>query len=158
MKFKFFCIIIFYSAILIKTQVPAFAHNIPARLPVIIDTDFGLDDSITLALALQNPEIDVFGMIPSEGVCELNKCSDFLNRIRTMFNRNDILLFKPTEDVEKKPAPKFRQFVQEALDDALPDSLDGTNTFNFSAQAYVVNSKKVAVLSLGPVTNLARAI
>ena len=158
MKIKFFCVIIVYSVMFIRLHVPAFAHNIPARLPVIIDTDFGLDDSVTLALALQNPEIDILGMIPSEGVCELNKCSDFLNRIRTMFNRNDILLFKPTEDIEKKPAPKFRQFVQEAIGNSLPDSLDSANTFDFSAQAYIVNSKKTAVLSLGPVTNLARAI
>jgi inosine-uridine nucleoside N-ribohydrolase/formylmethanofuran dehydrogenase subunit E len=158
MKIKYFCIPIIYSIMFLKVQVPALAHNIPDQLPVIIDTDFGLDDSVALALALQNPEIDIVGMIPSEGVCEFEKCAEFLNRIRTMFNRNDIPIYKPTNDPKRKPIPKFRQFAQEAIDDALPDSLDSTNILDFSAQAYVLNSRKTAILALGPMTNLARAL
>jgi len=46
----------------------------PPKIPVIIDTDPGVDDVIAILLALASPEIEVLAIIVSYGNTDVNAC------------------------------------------------------------------------------------
>lgn len=74
---------------------PAIAYHVDNHLPVVIDTDMGLDDAVTLAMALQNPGTYVMAIVLCEGAAGRTKGVENLVRLLHLVNRKDIPIYAP---------------------------------------------------------------
>ncbi len=136
---------------------PVLAHDLTDYPNVVIDTDMGLDDVVTLAMALQNPDVNILAIVASEGVASPEKGVEHLERMLHLFNRREIPLYAPARAQPVGDAPPFRPFAESAVSRLLPD---GVAPFHrpFTPDAYVTENVKTVVLVLGPLTNLAAAL
>ncbi|MCB9866665.1 MAG: nucleoside hydrolase [Phycisphaerales bacterium] len=132
------------------------AHDIGGRSAVVIDTDLGLDDAVTLAVALQSPDLAVVGIVAGVGAADAESGVRHLERLLDRFNRSDVQLYAPVEGRELG-VPPFRAFAQAAWETVLPDDVPARH-LPFTPQAYAPGEGKVTVLALGPLTNLAAAL
>ncbi|MBU0618362.1 MAG: nucleoside hydrolase [Planctomycetes bacterium] len=135
----------------------AFAHDIRHQAPVVIDTDMGLDDAVTLALALQSPRAKIVSIVACEGTASGAQSVENLEQMLHLFNRGDIALFAPAKTSVAIAPPPFRGFAEESVAAALPEP---TEPFHrpFSPEAYTCERGPTIVLALGPLTNLAAAL
>ena len=134
-------------------------------IPIIVDCDPGIDDTIALLTAFVSPELEILGITPVCGnqplertvrnalqVCELGERTDipvFAGCFRPMFRDpihgqfhgktglGNTVLPEPVKTVEKKSAVDF-----------LIDTLTAAAELN----------KRVTICCLGPMTNLAVAL
>jgi purine nucleosidase len=134
-------------------------------IPIIVDCDPGIDDTIALLTAFVSPELEILGITPVCGnqplertvrnalqVCELGERTDipvFAGCFRPMFRDpihgqfhgktglGNTVLREPVKTVEKKSAVDF-----------LIDTLTAAAELN----------KRVTICCLGPMTNLAVAL
>ncbi|MCG3180901.1 MAG: Pyrimidine-specific ribonucleoside hydrolase RihA [Phycisphaerae bacterium] len=134
----------------------------PARPAVVIDTDLGLDDAATLALALQSPDMELAGVVAADGACSAEQAARLLARLLDRFNRGDVPLYAAAMG-DRAAAPKFRPFVERALAAALDASgptsrPDDVRARPIRPDSYLDPDGKSVVLALGPLTNLAAAL
>ncbi len=59
-------------------------------LPLIIDTDPGLDDALAIGLAVARPEIDVLAVTTVGGNVDVNLCTENALRLLNLYGRPDI--------------------------------------------------------------------
>lgn len=123
---------------------------------IVIDTDMGMDDAIALAMALQNPAVDVVAVVACEGVADPEKGTELLERMLVQFNRLDVLLYAPAAGAPPHSPPSFRPFAEQVVGNALSDAVK-PNHRPFSPNAYS-SQRKPIVVALGPLTNLAAAL
>jgi inosine-uridine nucleoside N-ribohydrolase len=135
----------------------ALAHDVERQAPVVIDTDMGLDDAVTLALALQSPWANIVSIVACEGASGREKGVENLERMLNLFNRGDIALFAPAETSGTQAPPPFRGFAEGSIAAALPEPIEPIHR-PFSAGAYTSPDGQTVVLALGPLTNLAAAL
>jgi pyrimidine-specific ribonucleoside hydrolase len=136
---------------------PALAHDIEHYRAVVIDTDMGLDDAVTLAMALQNPRVNIVAIVATEGAASAEKGVEHLESMLELFNRRDVALYAPVGTSASSKAPPFRDFAEHAVGQALPEPAKSFCR-PFSPEAYVSERVKTVVLALGPLTNLAAAL
>jgi inosine-uridine nucleoside N-ribohydrolase len=149
--------LIFTLLALVACVTPAFAHDIASRPAVVIDTDMGLDDVVTLAMALQSPHIDIVAIVACEGVSSRERGVEHLERMLNLFNRREIPLYASADVGSAKDPPPFRSFAENAVAKALPSEVKPLYQ-PFTPDAFVLPSKKTIILILGPLTNLATAL
>ncbi len=136
---------------------PVYAHDVPTPTRVVIDTDLGLDDAVTLALALQAPDIEVISIVVTDGASSASAALERLEALLTRFNRRDIALYGPATEPGTGVSPPFREFAENAVAQALPSDAPALRR-TFTPAAYVPDEQPVTVLALGPLTNLAAAL
>ena len=139
--------------------IPAVAHDVPISTTVVIDTDMGLDDAVTLAAALQSPRVDITAIVATEGVASAAKCVEHAERMLDLFNRRDVPLHAaaaPAKGLRTEPPP-FRAFAESRLSQALPACGEPFHR-RFAPEAYASERGKVVILALGPLTNIAAAL
>lgn len=142
--------------LLLLPVVPAIGDEHAAQPSIVIDTDMGLDDAVTLALALQHPDVDVVAVVACEGVAGREQGLVLLERMLDQFNRSDVPLFAPSAAAEPRVAPPFRPFAEQAVGAALPNDVKPSHR-PFSPEAYA-GKRKPIILAIGPLTNLAAAL
>jgi len=145
-----------FTAFALAESAPA--DELAHEQPIVIDTDLGLDDAVTLAMALQNPEVHVEAVVACGGACDGSKGAEFLRRMLWEFNRVDVVLYGPANADRPMKPPAFRGFVEEALGAALPQVDNGHRPRAFAPDAYAAHEAKITILALGPLTNLAAAL
>ena len=59
-------------------------------LPVIIDSDPGLDDALAIGLAVARPELDVLAVTTVGGNADVRLCTENALRLLHAFGRSDI--------------------------------------------------------------------
>ncbi|MFH1746861.1 MAG: nucleoside hydrolase [Planctomycetota bacterium] len=133
------------------------AHDVGQHAAVVIDTDMGIDDAVTMALALQNPRVEIVAVVACEGVASPAAGVESLARMLDRFNRRDIPLYAPVVVDDRKAPPPFRGFAENAVRKALPNEVK-YEAHTFSPAAYKADGRKTVVLVLGPLTNLAAAL
>src|SRR6476646_1544173 len=74
---------------------PAVARTAPVGtvekpLPLIIDSDPGLDDALAIGLAVARPEIDLLAVTTVGGNADVRHCTDNALRLLHAFGRSDI--------------------------------------------------------------------
>jgi inosine-uridine nucleoside N-ribohydrolase/formylmethanofuran dehydrogenase subunit E len=134
----------------------AIGHDVAGGLPVVIDTDLGLDDAVTLAAALQSPSLRIQSIVATPGVSSGDFAARHLGRMLDVFNRGDVPLYEPAPSTAQ-PAPPFRAFAEGVIADSLPDEA-AVAARPFSPTAYAARGSRVVVLVLGPLTSLAAAL
>ena len=96
----------FAKLLVVLAFVPAvLAHDVVHTSKIVIDTDMGIDDAVTLALALQNPDTQIVSIVACEGAAGREKCVENLERMLVLFNRGDIKLYAPAEASDPPPPP-----------------------------------------------------
>ena len=148
---------VFLALVLQVWAGQAEAHEPAARYPVVIDTDAGLDDVVTLAMALQSPRVRIAGIVCTDGVLSSRQCGEVVGRMLILFNRGEVPLFIQAAK-QGAPPPPFRQSVHKAIMRALNNKTSVTAK-PFSPSAYRTDSKrKTVVVALGPLTGLVAAL
>ena len=148
---------LFHIALLLAVAGKAEAHEPAERYPVVIDTDAGLDDVVTLAMALQSPRVRIAGIVCTDGVLSGHQCGEVVGSMLALFNRADVPLFV-SAGTRGGSAPPFRQSAYEAIKSAVT-STTPIKARAFSPMAYRVEGKqKTVVVTLGPLTGLASAL
>ena len=137
--------------------VPAGAHDVGGHHPLVIDTDMGLDDAVTLAMALQSPDVNIVAIVACDGVASGENAAEFLERMLDLFNRREIPLYAAAPASGDQEPPSFRGFAEHAVGEALTTTAKPLCK-PFSPEAYVGDHDKTVVLMLGPLTNLAAAL
>lgn len=131
-----------------------------ARVPVVIDTDPGIDDVIALALALRSPELDLVGITTSYGNATLDATTRNTREVLDRFGRSDVTVIPGAAGPLCRPlvtAPEthgasgvgYAAVTPAAPVIARPDAL---------IAALDLHRDPVVLITLGPLTNLALAV
>jgi len=137
--------------------LPVAAHDVEDAPVVVIDSDMGIDDAVTLALALQCPHIRVAAVVACEGAAGREAGARMLGRMLDEFNRADVPLYAAAPDAANRPAPPFRRFAEQTIAGALRGT--ARPPLPFTGKAYIdPRGDGTIVLALGPLTNIAAAL
>src|SRR5918997_583247 len=64
--------------------------RVPAPVPLVIDTDPGIDDALALLLALASPEVDLRLVTTVHGNVELDRTTENALRVLHLAGRSDV--------------------------------------------------------------------
>jgi inosine/uridine nucleosidase len=78
----------FYPAVAVPRSAPI--GTVERPLPVIIDSDPGLDDALAIGLAVARPEIDLLGVTTVGGNADVNHCTENALRLLELYGRPDV--------------------------------------------------------------------
>jgi purine nucleosidase/pyrimidine-specific ribonucleoside hydrolase len=136
----------------------------PAPLPVIIDTDPGLDDALAILVALASPEFAVEGIVTVAGNLGLDITTRNALRVLALCERTDIPVVVGAEmPLERLPINAASIHGDDGLGGvAFPE----TTVAPLAVDPVAWTAERIAahppgalhVLALGPMTNLARLI
>lgn len=134
-------------------------------IPLLIDTDPGIDDAIAIWLALASPEIDIRGITAVLGNGAVGPCADNAIRILDAARRTDIPVHVGTAQ------PLARKYARHGWGVHGADGLggiglpapsrqpDGTDAVAWlAAQLTAAAPSSITLAPLGPLTNIARLL
>jgi len=134
------------------------------RIPIIIDCDPGVDDALAIILALMHPKIDLQAVCSVTGNGNLDNTTNNGLKILSLCGREDIPLYRGSA---------------KGLNDKQPDTVPAFGDDGLGGYAYTVETNKEAekenaadflvraanekpgeltLFSIGPCTNIAKAI
>ncbi len=127
---------------------------------IIIDTDPGHDDVMAIMLAVKSNVFDIQAITTVCGNTTIENTTRNARYVLNLLNRNDIPVFSG----EKKPL--IRTLIQAVVHGKSGlDGIDPTNEAGLTGNAIEkilsiikANPKKVTIVALGPLTNIAEAI
>ena len=131
------------------------------KTKVIIDCDPGIDDSLAIMLALKSKELDVIGITIVCGNSPVEMGFENAKKILKQMNRLDVPVFIGED------RPLCRAYVnaldthgEDGLGESFLPKVDGYEQEMSAVDflALTLKRKKVSVIALGPMTNLARLI
>ena len=138
------------------------ANTINPLHPVILDTDPGVDDAIAILMALACPELNVIGLTTTAGNVPLARATRNALAILEHVGRTEIPVFKgAARPVRGRYAYARHVHSASGLTRRLPDPTiapSETPAVSFLAQSLLDNPGEIAVIALGPLTNLARLL
>ncbi len=135
------------------------------KQPVILDTDPGVDDALAIMLALRSPELDVRGICTVSGNVPLDVGTRNARGLLHLLARVEIPVFAGAERPLKRD-PVFATEVHgtSGMGQAKLPEMDGKQqavprgqAVDFLVQTLSDQPGEVAVIAVGPLTNLALA-
>ncbi|KAD5960349.1 hypothetical protein R6Q59_013479 [Mikania micrantha] len=131
---------------------------------IIIDTDPGIDDSITIMMAFQTPNLEILGLTTIFGNVSTKDATRNALLLCEIAGRRDVPVAEGSSTPLKGIEPKIIDFVHgsDGLGNInLPDPK--AKKVDISASEFLVDKVsqypgEVSILALGPLTNLAMAI
>ena len=130
-------------------------------IPVIFDTDPGVDDALALMLALASPEVEVLGVCSVNGNVSIDICTRNALGILALLDRSDIPVYRGADQpLVREPVYATDVHGIEGMGAVvLPAS---RVTAKENASAFLVaqlthRPNEVTVIAVGPLTNLALA-
>jgi pyrimidine-specific ribonucleoside hydrolase len=131
-------------------------------IPLIIDTDPGVDDAFALALAARSPEVDLLGVTTVFGNVSLEHTTRNAQRILALLDRTDV----PVAAGAARALGEVRQRDAALVhgDDGLSglaltlpenDLLDPRDAVTFLRETIEASPDPVTVAAIGPLTNIA---
>ena len=143
----------------------------PSRHPVIFDTDFVMppaDDGLALILALNSPELDVLGVTTVAGNESTEKATADALRLLEVAGRTEITVYKGANMPllheksdyatrvhgrwwsDEPPSPPPGGFARKKA--------EAESAASFIVRTVMAHPGEVAILAIGPLTNIAMAI
>jgi purine nucleosidase/pyrimidine-specific ribonucleoside hydrolase len=131
--------------------------------PVLIDTDTGVDDALALILALRSPELSVQAITTVAGNVGVRHCTRNVLYLLNLLQRQDV-------PVCQGAAQPLRRRLFTAPEVHGADGLGNTRphvriprTLPRNADRFIVEmskryGKRLTIIALGPLTNIARAL
>jgi purine nucleosidase/pyrimidine-specific ribonucleoside hydrolase len=135
-----------------------------SRLPVLIDTDPGLDDALALFLACASPGLEISGVTTVAGNIGLERVTENALKLLDFLGRADIPVIAGAErPLAREPLPAADIHGEDGLGGiALPASsraaLAQDATAFMEAELMRRPAQSLRVLALGPLTNVAKLI
>lgn len=130
------------------------------RMPVIIDTDPGVDDAIAILMALACPEMDILGFTTTAGNVPLARATRNTLALLDYVGRSEIPVFRgASRPVRGRFAYARHVHSPSGLTRRLPDpktSARSETAVRFMADTLARLPDQVTLIALGPLTNLAR--
>jgi pyrimidine-specific ribonucleoside hydrolase len=133
-------------------------------LPILIDTDTGSDDLMAIAFLLSHSDVQVEAITTANGLAHTDIGARNLVRLLTLAGRTDIPVFvgrsTPLQGNAEFPAD-WRRIADELPGVTLPDTAnkpDPRRAADYMAQRLANPRRKVRILALGPLTNLAEVL
>lgn len=131
-------------------------------LPVILDTDPGVDDAVAILMALACREFNVIGLTTTAGNVPLARATRNALAILEHVGRPDIPVCKgAARPVRGRYAYARHVHSASGLTRRLPDpniAPSQTPAVSFLAQSLLDHPGEITVIALGPLTNLARLL
>lgn len=133
-----------------------------APIPLIVNTDPGVDDAVALVLALHSPEVDVRAVTVSFGNIGLDRTFPNARRVLALAGRADVPVAagaaRPMVHVQAERASKWHG--QDGLsgrssDFPEPAPADPRSAIALSADVLRAARAPVTIASIGPLTNTA---
>ena len=127
---------------------------------VLIDTDPGVDDAIALLMALSCPLLDVVGLTTTAGNVPIGPATRNALALLESVGRTDIPVARgATRPIRGRYAYARHVHSAEGLTHPLPPPTTrttDTGAVQFLAETLQASPGEIAVIALGPLTNLAR--
>jgi pyrimidine-specific ribonucleoside hydrolase len=133
----------------------------PVTIPMIIDTDPGLDDALAILLALGSPEVDLIGVTTVAGNTSLANTTANALRILELADRGDIPVAAGAARGLIRAAPRTAEHVHGA------DGLGGlplpppktrpvdAHAVDFLGERLRQSAEPITIAAIGPLTNIA---
>ncbi len=162
-------LILLCAANLVATGIAA--AQAADRIPIIFDTDFVMpphDDSMALMLALQSPEIEILGITTVAGNESVETATSDVLRMLEIANQADISVYKGADMplVHEKSDYAVRKYGRWYSNEppAIPPGgfasrkAEPEAAVSFIVRTVMSRPKKVTIVAIGPLTNIAQAI
>jgi len=130
-------------------------------IPLVIDTDPGIDDALAILLALASPEVDLRLVTAVHGNVELAQTTENALRVLHLAGRSDIPVAAGARESLVHPQPQRAGHVHGAAGlggvelPASPAALDPRPAVVALADLLISSPQPVTVAAIGPLTNLA---
>ncbi|SFF03739.1 nucleoside hydrolase [Blastococcus tunisiensis] len=130
-------------------------------VPLVIDTDPGIDDALAILLALASPEVDLRLVTTVHGNVELAQTTENALRVLHLAGRSDVPVAAGAAESLVHPQPERAGHVHGAAGlggvelPPSPASVDPRPAVVALADLLVASPEPVTVAALGPLTNLA---
>ncbi|MEJ2857063.1 MULTISPECIES: nucleoside hydrolase [unclassified Saccharothrix] len=131
-------------------------------IPLIIDTDPGVDDALALAVAVASPEVELLGVTTVFGNVGLDKTTRNALRLMTLLGRDDIPVAVGAERPLVHPQPHVsRAHGADGLSgfaDTLPEATaktDPRDAVTLMKDLLEASDEPVTIVPIGPLTNIA---
>ena len=134
----------------------------PAPVPVIIDTDPGVDDALAILMALAAPALNVIGVTATAGNVPLARATRNALALLEYAGRGNIPVYRgAARPVRGRYAYAREVHSAAGLTYPIPEptaAAAGTGAVSYLAETLRARPGEVAVIALGPLTNLARLL
>jgi pyrimidine-specific ribonucleoside hydrolase len=133
----------------------------PVPLPLVIDTDPGIDDALAILLALASPEVDLRLVTTVHGNVELAQTTENALRVLHLAGRSDVPVAAGARESLVHPQPERAGHVHGAAglggvqlppSPAVPDPRPAVVAL---AELLTSSPEPVTVVAIGPLTNMA---
>ncbi len=132
-----------------------------APIPLVIDTDPGIDDALAILLALASPEVDLRLVTTVHGNVDLEQTTDNALRVLHLAGRSDVPVAAGARESLIHPQPQRAGHVHGdaglggVVLPASPAPLDPRPAIGALADLLQSSPVPVTVAAIGPLTNLA---
>ena len=133
----------------------------PVPIPLVIDTDPGIDDALAILLALASPEVDLRLVTTVHGNVDLAQTTENARRVLHLAGRSDVPVAAGARSSLVHPQPERAGHVHGAAGlggvdlPPSPATLDPRPAVVALAELLLASDEPVTVATIGPMTNLA---
>lgn len=151
----------FYAATPVPRDAPVGTPEDP--LPLIIDSDPGLDDALAIGLAVARPELNVLAVTTVGGNADVRHCTENALRLLHAFGRSDIPVAEGavgplTGEVVRAEAIHGAGGIGRTVLPESPASARPEGAVALIAEILRTAADPVAIAPIGPLTNIALLI
>jgi pyrimidine-specific ribonucleoside hydrolase len=149
---------------LILALIPCAVLAQSRPLPILIDTDTGSDDLMAIAYLLSHSDVRIQAITTANGLAHTDAGARNLVRLLALAGRTDIPVFAgrntPLQGSAEFPA-EWRRIADQLPGVTLPDTAqkpDPRRAADYLVGRLTNSLRKVRILALGPLTNLAEVL
>ena len=129
-------------------------------IPVIIDSDPGLDDALAIGLAAASPEIDLLAVTTVGGNADVTVCTENALRLLHLYGRDDVPVAEGAAgallgSIVRATEVHGASGIGEARLDASPNAALPEGAVALMARLIEASAEPVAIVPIGPLTNIA---
>jgi inosine-uridine nucleoside N-ribohydrolase len=135
---------------------------------LILDCDTGTDDAVAIMLAALHPELDLLGVTTVNGNVEVQYCTDNTLRVLDHIGRSEVPVYeglrrpivRPDFPVPRNSTvnPNSNIHGRELPLPPATSKPQGTGAVEFLVETYRATTEEIALVPVGPLSNIAAAI